>query len=120
MPAWPATLPQHLQEAGYRESLGKQSIETPMDTGPAKIRRRTTRMPRMINGTIAMTSAQATLFEAFYETDCAGGSLTFTWVHPRTRAPATLRFRDPPPAGVSAPGQAGEVMVYTVRLEVMS
>lgn len=116
MSAWPASLPQFFLEAGYREPLEDQLIESDMDAGPAKVRRRFTTATRIISGSIAMTQAQAAVFETFFATTCAGGSLPFTWVHPRTRAPATFRFRKPLPTVQQV---SGDMVVYALRLEMM-
>ena len=42
-PTWPASLPQYVQEGGYQETLQDQTVESNMETGPAKIRRRFTK-----------------------------------------------------------------------------
>lgn len=98
MPAWPATLPDFVLEAGFQESFPDQSIESPVDAGPAKVRRRFTASIRTFRMTIQMTEAQANIMDEFYEDTLAGGSLSFDWVHPRTRAFRTFRFRKPPPS----------------------
>lgn len=96
-PTWPASLPQYVQEGGYQETLQDQTVESNMETGPAKIRRRFTKSIRKFQISMLMTPAQATAFEAFWQDTVKGGSIPFDWVHPRTRAAATLRFRNPAP-----------------------
>lgn len=96
-PTWPSSLPQYVLEGGYQETLQDQTLETQMEAGPAKIRRRYTKSLRKFQISLLMTSAQANTFESFWQNDCAGGSTPFTWVHPRTRATATMRFRNPAP-----------------------
>lgn len=97
MPAWPATLPQFVLESGYQEQLQDQVIETQMETGPVKVRRRFTKSIRTFQCQMLMTAAQQAAFESFWQNDCLGGSISFTWVHPRTRVAATFRFRTPAP-----------------------
>lgn len=97
-PVWPATLPQLILRAGYAESVPDQAIETPTDAGPGKVRRRQTGTQRQIKASIHCTPAQMDIFEAFYLGTLAGGTLNFTWTHPRTQAAASLRFRKPVPA----------------------
>lgn len=97
MPAWPATLPQFVLESGYQEQLQDQVVETQMESGPVKVRRRFTKQVRTFQCQMLMTAAQHVIFESFWQTDCLGGSISFTWVHPRTRAAATFRFRTPAP-----------------------
>lgn len=113
MPSWPASLPQFVQEQGYDESLPDQTVESPMDSGPPKSRRRFTTAFRPLRVTIWCTAEQAEDFEEFYMDDCAAGSLSFTWVHPRTQQAATFRFRKPAPK--PQPFGAGNV-AYTFNL----
>ncbi|CAB4122388.1 hypothetical protein UFOVP32_16 [uncultured Caudovirales phage] len=95
--SWPTSLPQYVLENGYSESLEDQTIETQMDTGPAKIRRRFTTTIRKFVIAVQLDPTQMAVFEDFYLTTLAGGSLPFDWVHPRTRAAKTFRFRKPTP-----------------------
>ncbi len=94
---WPVALPQYALENGYQESLEDQTIETQMDSGPAKVRRRFTTGFRKYQLVIQMDTDQMALFETFYLETLQGGSLPFDWLHPRTRTPKTFRFRRPPP-----------------------
>lgn len=97
MPAWPGTLPAYVQENGFTEIPMPVSIESEMDIGPAKIRRRFTKAPKRFQCQMMMTGAQVTTFETFWETTLLGGVLPFDWVHPRTRVAQTnnVRFRNP-------------------------
>jgi trans-aconitate methyltransferase len=95
---WPVALPSYALEAGYQESLEDQTIETQMDSGPVKVRRRFTTAFRKYQLVIQMDAAQMAIFETFYLDTLQGGSLPFDWVHPRTRAAKTFRFRRPPPS----------------------
>ena len=113
MPTFPTSLPQFVQEGGYSEQIQDQTIESQMDTGPAKIRRRFTKSLRRFSMQLMLTQAQVSTFEAFWQDDCKGGSLPFTWVHPRTRAAATMRFRNPAPQ-YSTQGGGGSVIVSFV------
>jgi hypothetical protein len=103
-PTWPATLPQFVLEGGYQESLQDQTIETQMEAGPAKIRRRFTKSLRRFQMSLMLTSAQAATFETFWQTTCKGGSIPFDWVHPRTRVATAMRFRNPAPQFTSFGG----------------
>lgn len=96
MPTWPATLPDKVLQEGYDEQLQPIVIRSPMDTGPAKLRRRATAAPRSISGGQRLTAAQVETLDGFYRTDCADGALAFDWKHPRTQAAASLRFVSPP------------------------
>lgn len=97
MPSWPASLPQFVQEQGYSETLPQQRIESVVDAGPPKTRRRFTNNNRPITCEIWCDASQAAAFETFYDADLAGGVLSFTWVNPITQAAKTFRFRGNPP-----------------------
>jgi hypothetical protein len=116
MPAWPNTLPAYVQEGGYSEQIQDQTIESQMDAGPAKIRRRFTKSIRRFRVSMQMTPAQTDAFETFWQTDCRGGSVPFTWVHPRTRTAATLRFRNPAPQISTLGGGTSNVVSFEVEI----
>ena len=97
MATWPASLPEYVLEQGYSETAPDQSIESNMDAGPAKQRRRFTTNFRPIKATIRCEDTQVATFETFYYTTLEGGTLPFAWVHPRTRVACTMRFRKPAP-----------------------
>lgn len=97
MPTWPATLPTYVLEGGYQEQLPQNVVETEMETGPMKSRRRFTKVFRKFQMAIILDQAQAATFETFYLATCASGSIPFDWVHPRTRANMVFRFSQPPP-----------------------
>jgi hypothetical protein len=92
MSAWPSTLPQFALQAGYQEDVQDQSLRTSTESGAMKVRRRFTARFDNIAINLAMTTAQVATFEEFYFTTKKGGSLTFTWVHPRKQTAATLKF----------------------------
>lgn len=115
MPSWPTLLPAFVIESGYQETLEDQTIETSMDTGPAKIRRRFTTAVRRFQVTVQMTPEEADIFETFYLDTLAGGSLPFDWVHPRTRVAKSFRFRKPAP--VVTVGASGQIVRVQMALE---
>lgn len=115
MPAWPSSLPAYVQEGGYQEKFQDQNVESQMDTGPAKIRRRFTKAIRFFSVSMQMSPSQVTDFETFWQTDCKGGSVSFTWVHPRTRSAATFRFRNPAPS-YSVFGGINVMVNFTMEL----
>ena len=96
-PTWPNTLPAYVTESGFNEQFQDQNTESTMDTGPAKTRRRFTKAIRFITCNLNMTAEQVDTFETFFRTTTKGGSLPFDWVHPRTQASTTFRFRNPAP-----------------------
>lgn len=112
---WPVSLPQYVLEAGYQESLEDQLLETQMDAGVAKIRRRFTAPYRRFTVTVQMDATQMATFETFFLTTLKGGSLVFDWVHPRTQAAKTFRFRRPAPSVMPIGGST--VVRVTMNLE---
>lgn len=94
---WPPTLPDYVLEQGYSEDLEDQTVESQMDAGLAKVRRRFTARVRRFQLTIQMDAEQAETFEAFFHDTLAGGSLPFDWRHPRTGLSTRFRFRKPVP-----------------------
>jgi hypothetical protein len=98
MPAiYPSTLPQFVLEQGYSEKFQNQTIESSMDSGPMKSRRRFTKAIREFSITLQLTAAQKATFEDFWLTTLRGGSLPFEWVHPLTRTVMSFRFKNPAP-----------------------
>jgi hypothetical protein len=93
---WPAGLPQRVLVNGYQERAPKIMSRTPMDAGIAKARRRFTAAPKLVDCQFRMTSAQVDTLMAFFNDTLAGGTLPFTWLHPRTQINATWRFLEEP------------------------
>lgn len=96
---WPSSLPDKALAAGYSESAPETVIRTPMDAGPAKVRRRCTGGVRRITVRQILTAAQVATLDIFFVEDLAGGSLAFDWVHPRTQAEVEMRFLSAPKYG---------------------
>ncbi len=93
---WPAALPDSASWEDYQESMPDMVIRTAMDAGPAKVRRRFSAAPTSISGTMLMNSSQVATLDAFFRDSTAGGSLAFSWTHPRTGAEVACRFLSPP------------------------
>ncbi len=68
MPTWPASLPQQFERSSINEELESNAIETAMEYGPPKRRRRTTTNVNMLSGTMIMTQTQLDAFKTFYLT----------------------------------------------------
>lgn len=77
---WPAGLPQ-VVEKGFSESIGLNVLRTPMDAGPAKMRRRSLR-PSIMNVSFLLTTAQVATLETFVLTTL-NGTARFGFPHPR-------------------------------------
>jgi len=96
IPSWPLTLPQELLIAGYARSAPDNRIESQMDVGPGKIRRRTTSAPSKISGTLKMDRTELAAFTQFYLVTTKSGTLRFSWTDPDTSAAVEMRFTDVP------------------------
>ena len=68
------------------------TLETQMDAGPPKARRRFSAGIRKLDMKMIMTAAQVATLDAFYVTTLSGGALTFDYAHPRTGATETYRI----------------------------
>lgn len=82
MPFWPTELPQSPLRGGFSYSAPNNLIRSDMETGPAKVRRRSTAKPYTAQVTYIMSNEQASVFEEFAITTLAGGSICFDWWHP--------------------------------------
>ncbi len=87
---WPATLPQNPQGSSYNEANGVLIIRTPVDQGPAKMRRRGVR-PDVFQLAFRMTTAQVAILDDFIE-NTIKGTARFDFTHPRTLATTEVRF----------------------------
>ena len=92
---WPASLPQDA-ERPHKEKFQENTVRTPMDAGPDKVRRRYTAGVKAVQASMQMTKAQTITLETFFDDTLKGGSLPFDWLLPRTAATATFRFTAPP------------------------
>ncbi|MBU6475063.1 MAG: hypothetical protein KGL10_09665 [Alphaproteobacteria bacterium] len=96
MTAWPSTLPAAPLAKNFQEIAPATVIRTDMDTGPAKVRQRTTAGVGELQATYFLSAAQTETLDDFYATTLAGGALGFDYTHPRTGALLTCRFVSPP------------------------
>lgn len=94
--AWPGGLPQSPLLQGYSESPPDVALRTPMDGGVAKLRRRFTAATRPLQWAMICTKAQVATLDTFYSTTLVGGTLPFTFDHPRTTDNEEFRFIAPP------------------------
>jgi hypothetical protein len=86
---WPGSLPQAVR-VDYSENAGALILRTPMDSGPAKLRRRGQR-PDVMKVGFYMTPAQVTTLETFVKSTLKG-TARFGFPHPRTNAAIEARI----------------------------
>ena len=103
---WPPGLPQ-VPQKGYTEDKGFILIKTPMDSGPAKIRKRGKR-PDILNVSFIMNNTQVADLQNFVENTILG-TARFSFPHPRL----TTNLEDPQKVDVRIMPQ-GEGVMYSM------
>lgn len=83
MPIWYPELPQRPLQRGFSWSAAKNRIETEMESGPKKRRRRTSVLLGSMTLIYRMSKEQLAAFEAFYRDELADGSFVFDLPDPR-------------------------------------
>jgi hypothetical protein len=114
MPSWPETLPQYVLVQGYGEQPPETAVWSRMEAGPDASRRRFTAGETPVTAAIAVTAAQKTILESFFKDDLKGGALAFDWVHPVTRAAASMRLRR-----VAFQAESGNSFVASLELRLL-
>jgi len=112
---WPATVPTSVIHGSFRESPPDNTLRSPMDVGPDKVRRRSTSEPRPLGWDSQMTTAQVATFDTFYNTTLVSGTLTFNFPHPRTTVSSEMRYTQPPQYTPVGDGQ----WMVSMQVEIM-
>jgi len=115
MATWPSTLPQYLEQDGFSIQQQDQTLRTPTDVGPVKVRRRFSAAVSKVQGQITVTPEQYTTLIDFFNNDCYGGSIPFEWIHPITQATANFRFKQPP----AIASKTGKYFTVKLDLEIL-
>lgn len=68
-------------------------LETPMDAGPPKVRRRFTAAPTPLTGSMTVDVAQLAIFQTFIRDTLLGGAVPFDWVRPSTSDACVMQFK---------------------------
>lgn len=93
MATWPVSLPVAPLLDGFSYQPANTLTASNADVGALKVRRRFTAGPDLARASWLLTAPQFATFRAFFDTDLAGGALSFTAEHPLPPyATATLRF----------------------------
>jgi len=112
---WPTTLPAAPLAEGFNEMMPDVVLRTDMDTGPAKLRRRTTAEVSALQVAYLLSATETALLDDFYMNTLGGGTLSFNYTHPRTAEAVTCRFARPP----SYATENGEIFQAQLVLEVL-
>lgn len=112
---WPATLPPATEIDQYQETLPELAIRSETEAGPAKVRRRYSAGSVTWQGTLQLSQSQTTALEQFWAETLGGGALAFEWFHPRTAAPARMRFLASP----AFRHLSGPLWLAELRIEIL-
>jgi len=117
VPAWPATLPQDFDRQGFVLAEGDGRLKSPTDTGPGKMRRRSTAVADPMQGQMTMRLAQVLTLRGFVANDTAGGSLPFSIPDPFGGDPLLVQFAD---QGLPQyQNLSGDLWTATFKLDVL-
>lgn len=111
--SWPITLPSQIITDTYGQIFGDGRLRSQTETGPPKVRRRSSAMPNLVQGSMRMTRAQLADLKVFVNETTLNGSLPFMFLDPVTCLPVLARF------GASLPSWSNRAHgIYTVALEL--
>lgn len=114
---WPPSLPQ-TQFMPLVLRRQPNVIATQMDIGPAKLRKRSTKVRFETDVNMELTGAQLETFWTFWS-NIGDGALPFDWERPDTDATVEMRFRNGmPPEFTLAIGAAKSARLWTGTLEL--
>lgn len=115
MASWPASLPQKFLANALQVGLPDNRVVSQNDTGPAKMRRRSSLQPYVISGQMRMTLTQFVALRTFVETTLVSGVSPFTFPHPLDGTDTDVRFRSLPSVGAIS----GRHWVINIDLEAL-
>jgi len=104
---WPAELPCRFLRGTQAGALGDNLLKGQTETGPGKVRPRSSAAVGKLAGRMRMTTAQKAALVSFYKETLLEGSLAFTMPVMGEAAPLLLRFKPgtPPEWVDTAPGR---------------
>lgn len=110
---WPNTLPCPMM-AGYSETIIPNVIRSDMDTGPDKVRRRSTAVVTQLTFNLNLTREQSVILDDFYFDTTLSGTLAFNFYHLRKMETVECRFVDAP-----ALSSRSGYYIAQIKLEVL-
>lgn len=96
MDVWPVSLQQRLNVASFEYRLGKTTLRTDMDAGPAKVRSRFTDAVDVYTCSVLLDYDEIATFKTFYKTTLNNGTEQFLFDDPLTATETAFRFADDP------------------------
>lgn len=116
MAVWPSGLPQYFLTEGFVMAVPDGRIRSQTDTGPGKVRRRSTALAVPVKGRMLMDADQVADMEAWIESDLFGGVEVFDFPHPITRAVVPCRIAETMPIYSHV---GGDVFNVALELEIL-
>ena len=92
IPTWPTTLPLQPLVDGYEESWFSQTEYKTPDSGAPMVRRRQRLSIRAFKVQFVLTEEQVNYLDDFIYNTLEGGTLRFSFVHPRTKEIVEMSF----------------------------
>ncbi len=115
MAEWPSDLPMEPMYDGFQEVPPRTVLRTTMDAGPVKVRRRYTANIRLIKCRFSLTKDEVAILDLFFTDVAEGGSVPFTWTHPRTGDAVLARFGTEPRYTI----KSADLYIAEIELEVL-
>lgn len=116
---WPPGLPQ-IQRIGLTDRRRLSAIITPVDAGPVQMRQRFTNVSRDVDIPLELNNVQRQIFDPFFVTTIAGGTLPFDWEDPVDDSVVSFRFRNAEfPQFTLSVNATGRIWVCTMALELL-
>jgi hypothetical protein len=120
--SWPTGV-NTMSLVGIRDKRLSAKIRSPMDVGPAVVRRRYTVAVRNVDIPLTMTNAERVLFETWYASVALEGTISFLYPDPITDVLVAMRFRgDEGPefsASVGGPTDAEKRWDVVLQVEIL-
>lgn len=89
---WLPSLQEYINEDNFSYNMADTTISSNMDTGPRKVRRRSTRPINRMTGSINLTVDEFNDFYFYFNTTLNGGVTPFEVDHPITGILTVFRF----------------------------
>ena len=115
---YPSTLQDNFNRGTFRRTPGKNAVYAKMDSGPQKIRRRSTLRVDSISGNILLKDiSEYITFQNWYTSTLKDGTLTFYFNDPITQAQLEVQFIE---GGMDIADVGFETYSVKMSLEVVS
>lgn len=96
MATFPSALAAKIQREGYKESPPDTAMRSSMDTGPDKVRRRSSAGVRPMTFTMFLSDSELDTLDNFYVNTVKECSLSFDFISLRSGATLSVRFTSAP------------------------